>query len=130
MSLGDTIALGIGILDDIIVAEKITAGCTLEAWTGQNIDGDPTFATAVPFEAVVELRSDLKTNAEGLEVLSKTKLTITRPIAATVAANRDNPIDALDKITLPDGTTGPIITTAGLVAGETDAPYMLEVWLG
>jgi hypothetical protein len=130
VSLADTIAQGIGVLDDIIVAEEITAGITLEAWTGQNLDGDPTYAAAVPIEALVELRADLKKNDEGTEILSKTKLTITRPIAANGAAGRREPIDPLDKITLPDGTTGPVITTEGLVDGTTDAPYMLEVWLG
>ena len=62
--------------------------------------------------------------------MSKTKLTFVRPIPDEGTAGRREPIDPRDKITLPDGTAGPIINTGGLVSGGTGKPYMLEVWLG
>ena len=58
------------------------------------------------------------------------KVTILQPITANGTSGRTEPVDPRDKVTLPDGTVGPILDVAGLVNPDTGYPYMFEIWLG
>lgn len=130
MSLADTIATVLGEANTLLTNEELLEPVTIRRWTGQDLSGDPTYAASISVAGLVELKQQLRKNTEGQEVMSKTKLTFTQPIAAEGTSGRREPIDPRDEIILPDGTTGPIIDIAGLVSGGTAAPYMLEVWLG
>jgi len=46
------------------------------------------------------------------------------------AATNNEGIDDNDIITLPDGTTGPIIDMAGFIDAGTGRPFATEVFLG
>jgi hypothetical protein len=131
MSLADVIKDALAVADNLLESEEILEPITVSRWTGQSVEGDPTYAADITPPAIVELKQQLRKDINtGVEVMSKTKLTIVRPIANQGTAGRREPIDPRDKITLPDGTTGPIIDIGGLVSGGTGKPYMLEVWLG
>lgn len=128
--LSDVIADALELADELLEDEQILEPITVARWTGQDVEGDPTYAADITPPAIVELKQQLRKDANGVEVMSKTKLTIIRPIPDEGTAGRREPIDPRDKVTLPDGTTGPIIDIGGLVSGGTGKPYMLEVWLG
>jgi len=130
MSLADVIATALNTADNLLENEEILEPVTIERWTGQDVEGDETYAAAITPPAIVELKQELRKTDTGQEVMSKTKLTFIRPIADQGTAGRREPIDPRDKITLPDGTTGPIVDIGGLISGGTGKPYMLEVWLG
>jgi hypothetical protein len=105
-------------------ANTITASLqvevTHEARTGQDTYGAPTFAAAVARPAIVERKQKLIRDTNGQERLSQHKVTFLQPVT----------LDVRDRITLPDGTTGPILDIAGLVDAGTNAPYYAEVLLG
>lgn len=126
-------------LDEVIrsaiaIAKSVTADLqadiTLKAWTDAGAYGTPTYATAVTLPALVEEKHRLIRNADGEDMMSKTKVTILQPVTANGTTGRREPIDPRDEITLPNGATGPILDVAGLIDPSTGYPYMPEVWMG
>lgn len=121
----------------IATANSITGGVgglqsviTVEAWTGLNGYGKATYASAVNVNAVVERKQQWIRSREGREVLSRARISILEPMTSVTADSRSNPIDLRDRITLPDGTTGPILDVQGPIDPDTSAPFFLEVVLG
>jgi hypothetical protein len=132
-------------LDSIIrklvgVAHKLTtplqATVVHEPWIGTEETpagkktGKPVYGTAVARLALVEYTDALSRRTTGEEVKSRAKVTFLVPIEANGADNRQEPIDPRDRITLPDGTSGPILSINGLVDPSTEEPYLYEVSLG
>lgn len=117
----------------IAVANKLTAKLQVpvshEAWIGDTSNG-PTFRAVVARQALFEKKQRLIRRPDGTEVQQQAMVTIIGPIAADGAANRREPIDPRDRITSPDGTTGPILDVKGLADPATGFPYMYEVALG
>jgi hypothetical protein len=128
MALNDTIASGIATANKITASLQDTVG--FEAWTGKDKFAKPTYAASVNYQALIERKQTLRRKMSGEEVAAQTKITIIGPVANTVATSRHNPIDPRDRITLPDGTIGPIVDVQGLVNPGTSEPYMVEVFLG
>jgi len=119
------------------VTSDLQDDVTHEAWTGDGAYGAPTYAAGVSRPALVErkhelVRKGMEQSSSGAGEIRKTqtKITFLTPITANGASGRTEPIDPRDKITLADGTTGPILKTAGLIDPSTGLPYMMEVWLG
>ena len=52
------------------------------------------------------------------------------PIPPLGVADRVEPLDERDEITLPDGTQPKIVEISGFVDAGTGNPYFHEVWLG
>jgi hypothetical protein len=100
------------------------------AWLGQSGYGDITYASPVTLPALVDQRLSEVRTASGELVNTKAHITFIRVVPPSGGAGRNEPIDARDKIVLPDGTTGPIVATSGLVDPSTARPYVLEVFLG
>lgn len=100
------------------------------AWTGEDGYSKPIYATAVARPAIVEMRQRQRRMPDGREVLQMAVVTFVGPIAPNGAAQRREPVDPRDLITLPSGYTAPILDVVGVVDAGTDAPYMLEVVLG
>ena len=117
----------------IEVANRVTADlqdtCTLTRYTGVNAFSEPTFAAGISVQALVEYKQERVRAASGDDILSSAKITIFGPVTAEGSANRREPIDPRDKITLPDGEIATPIDVEGLGRPSTNAPYMLEVWL-
>ena len=103
----------------IAIADTLTKGVqvdvTLEAWTGQSGFGVESFASPVTIKCVLDLtRKQIKTDS-GREITIVATLTKVGDVAPNGTAGRREPIDPRDRITLPDGTTGPIIDVPGAV---------------
>ena len=130
MSLADILRSGIATINTITADGELQVDVTLEAWTGSDSHGAPTYAAGVTIPAIVEMKNRLINIANGEQVQSRATVTFVRPVTANGATGRREPIDPRDKITLPDGETGPILDVQGVFDSSTDAPYMLEVFLG
>lgn len=115
------------------VTKSVQAKVTHEAWTGQDATTKPTFAPGVPLQAIVEQGPLPFRNALGETIVVRAVLHILEPVEANGAAQREEPIDPRDRITLPNGVVGaPIRGTAtigDLVDPVTGAPYFHTVAL-
>lgn len=100
-------------------------------WISQDVFGAPTYApVGVPYSVIFDERQQQKRDEEGIVVSTRAYLAFLEPIAPNAAAGRLNPLDPRDKIVLPDGTTGPIVSSSGFVDKGTGKPYFHEVWIG
>jgi hypothetical protein len=109
---------------------SLQAVVTHEAWTGTDTFNKPTYATAVSRPAIVDLNQRRSIERDGTVIVSRASITFLSPIAANGASGRREPIDPRDRLTLPDGTTGPILEVAGAVDPTTGYPYAPTVALG
>lgn len=118
MSLASIVRSGVAL------ADRLTASLHVQVvhYTRTSTDGygKPEYDGGTARMAIVEsVAANLRTTA-GDVITPKTKVTFPRPVA----------VSNLDKIVLPDGTTGPILDIVGLVDPATNAVYMVEVLLG
>lgn len=122
------------ILNGVALANRVTGSlqATVQhaAWTGNQADATGSYAAAVDRQALVEFKQRLRRLPTGQEVMQQATVTFIQPVPANGAAERREPIDPRDVITLPNGYTGPILDVSGVVDPGTDAPYMLSVALG
>ena len=120
----------------VALAKSVTStlqdNITLAAWTGQATSGaKPTYAAGVTLPALIEQGPTSFRTARGEVIAVKAVVHILQPVAANGAANREEPIDPRDKITLPNGTVGaPIMGAEGFVDPSTNLPYLYTVALG
>lgn len=123
---------GIATLDS--VTKSLQATVTIFPWLGQDGFGKPILAaTGVAYKAIVEYDPAPDRGANGVTLVVKAKVMILQPIPPTTPnANmaRLNPIDNRDKVVLPNGTTGPIVGTPGVVDPTTNRPYFAEILIG
>lgn len=120
------------------VANQVTASLqatvTHERWKSVDGYGKPTYALAIDRTAIVEKTQRRMQTDTGETVMAKAKVTFLEPIAdldtGSTITGRQHPTDARDRITLPDGTTGPILAIEGMVDPSTERPYFEAVWLG
>lgn len=131
MSLfGDVVEIINDIADNVLGVEMDVIH---KAITGQDGRGKPTYATPVTRRALVIQQRKQVYAGEGKSVWTRAYVgfLFTVPDTAAVAPFvRNNPIDPNDIITLPDGTTGPIVLSGGLLDGETQKTLYNEVYLG
>lgn len=128
MGLQDILRNAVATIND--VTSDLQATITLSRWTGQDVYGAPTYAAAVSYTAIVDMREQQKRNESGQLVMLRALVILVQPLTANGAANRREPIDPRDKITLPDGSTGPIVGSAGIIDSGTNKPYFHEIWIG
>jgi hypothetical protein len=103
------------------------------AWIGDDAYGTSAYASPVARKALVDLSTAPRYSKQGESIETKATLTfldVIPPTQANAGAIRANPIDPRDIITLPDGTTGPIIRIGGFVNADTHLPFVCEVTLG
>ena len=128
MSLLDVLRTGVKIADAI--TKPLQPEVSFERCTGS--DGFGTLAYAegiVPLRAIVEEKQkNVRTSSGELTISSVTVtlLDVDALVAATVGAG----VQVQDRITLPDGRTGPILNTGGFVDAGTGRPIATEVYLG
>jgi hypothetical protein len=95
------------IVAGINIADALTAGVQgtvqYQAYTSANGDGDESYAAAVPLQCVIDMKRRSEVTPSGRIVTTVAKLTFPRG-----GLN----INPKDRITLPDGTTGPLILDA------------------
>jgi len=112
------------------ITSTLQAEVAFEAWVGTDGYAAPVFAPTIALPAIVEMKQRLRRNYTGEEVLQMATVTFLRPVEPNGATGRREPIDPRDRITLPDGTTGPVLDVAGLANPDTAAPYFQVVALG
>lgn len=119
--------------------ESLQGAIVLERWLGENEFGTPTYDEPMELTAVVEKKTkDLKGGSGSQqETLATTYVGIFVPLEAVDPSKmtdpqfvRQGPVDPNDRITLPDGTTGPILNISGFVDKVTSQPLYHEIWLG
>ncbi len=128
MGLQTTLAAGIATAKT--VAASLLDDITIEPFTGNDRTGAPSYAAAVTYPALVEPKQRITKNSLGEDIVSQARVTILEPIAANGTSGRHEPVDTRDKLTLPDGTVGPILDIVGTVNPDTGYPYMFEIYLG
>lgn len=128
MGLLDVVRSGIALANS--VTSDLQANVSHRAWTASSSYGDATLATAVLRPAIVVQSFKMHRTSKGEMVATRAHITFLEPITPNGAAGRMEPIDPRDTITLPDGTTGPIVDISGFIDRETTRPLLVEVWLG
>ena len=131
MGLADVVRSGVAIANS--VTKTLQATVTHKQWIGPSDGyGTETYLDAVERTALVEFKQKMIKTGSGQLVMSRATVTFLEPIPPIGAGvdGRQEPIDSRDIITLPDGTTGPILDISGFVDSGTNAPFFGAVSIG
>ncbi len=102
----------------------------IEQWISQTVHGDDSFASPITVSAVIDRTNKLITIGSEQVTIGAT-LTIIGDVQPNGATGRREPIDPRDRITLPDGFTGPVISSPNAVMDPgTNRGFIHEVMLG
>lgn len=120
-SLASVVRKGIGIIDDVTVSGGLQVTVSHRAYVTQDAlgDGEP-YAAAVSRTAVYVQTTHMFHGAEGSETQSIGKLLFPRAVV----------ISTHDQITLPDGTTPPILEVKGVWDQGAGGRFYTSVELG
>jgi hypothetical protein len=91
--------------------------------------GPVGYTTPVPLKAIVDWKQKQLRTPDGVLSVSRASVMFLDAQALAAATNGEG-IDDTDRITLPDGTTGPILDMAGFIDAGTGHPFAIEVFLG
>lgn len=128
MALDGIIRSVVGIANTVTDSLQVTV--TLQQWLGSDGFGASSYDDPISLKCLLDVRQQERRLPSGQMVMTKAVLQFLEPIAPNGAAGRLEPIDPRDIITLPDGTTGPIVDMEGMVDPTTNRPYFQRVWLG
>jgi hypothetical protein len=126
-------------LDDIIrnavaLANNVTKSLQVviryEPWIGQDEYGTPRYGSRQDLLVIIEYKNKWFSTRSGQEMLVRANIFFLQPLTANGATGRAEPLDNRDRITLPDGTTGPILSVDGVTDSNTQYPYYHAVALG
>ena len=127
MSLLDTLRAGIAVADK--VTQPLQATITFEKFMGSDEYGAPIYAAPTQLPAIVDWKQkQLRTQGGILSVSRASVLFI--DINELMAATNNEGVSDEDRITLPDGTSGPILDMAGFIDAGTGLPMTTEVFMG
>jgi len=110
----------VALADSLASKFSLQSSISHEACVAVSGNGNRTFGTPVTRSAVVVKKQKLVKTASGEIVMSTAYLAFLTPVV----------IGLLDRITLQDGSTGPILNTEGFINVETGNPALTEVYLG
>jgi hypothetical protein len=110
--------MGVGIANS--VTESLQATIQHEVWASQTSRGEQTYAAAVPRKAIVSTKARTFRRRDGEVVTQIARITFLEPIL----------IGPRDRITLPDGKTGPLLDAGGFVDPDAAAAYVTVVAIG
>ncbi len=128
MSLAGTIRSAVATADK--VTKSLQENVAHRAWVSADMMGKMTFDPPISRKAIVEQAIKERRLPDGRLVMTSAKITFLEVILPNGAAKRQEPVDPRDRITLADGTSGPILNITGLRDPEKSRPYLLEIWLG
>jgi len=123
MSLLDVLRSGVAIADG--VTKPLQATIAYERFTGQDAYGSETWAPAVPMKALCDWKQR-QVDGSSVGRISITFLDIKEMVAVTGGLG----VGIHDRITIPDGMTGPINDLSGFIDAGTGHPLATEVFLG
>lgn len=127
MSLLDIVRSAVKIADD--VTKPLQATVSYKRYLSSDATGFKSYASVVSLRAIVDWKQVQLRTAGGILSVSRA-MVMFLDIAALVAATSGNGVSDEDIITLPDGTTGPILDMAGFIDAGTGHPVATEVYLG
>jgi hypothetical protein len=127
MSLISTIRSAVAVADK--VTRPLQSTVAYQRKTGQDVTGAPTYAAAVNLNALIDWKARQVRTVAGILTVSRAVVTFLDAGALSTATGGAG-IDDNDKLTLPDGTTGPILDLGGFIDPGTGVPVATEVFLG
>lgn len=115
------IEIAVGIANNVtknlgLQASVLHQFCPTESGAGSRNLGAP-----VARDAIVVLKQQMVKNPDGQMVMAQARITLLDPTVQ---------VTLLDKFTLPDGTSGPVLAIEGFVSQGADRPALTQVWLG
>lgn len=130
MDLASLIRSGVALADTQTKSAQVPV--TIRRWGGNTGSGDFITADILIVKAIVEKIQKPVKGQNGQETIATTRIAVMEkiPFVMPKVHDRDDPIDEHDQITLPDGSSGVIMATSGLLDPGTNLPYMMEIFLG
>jgi len=128
MSLAGTVRNAVKLIDTVV--KSLEEDVQHQAWISADMFGKSTYAATVTRKALVEQTIKERRLADGRIVMTSAKITFLEVVLPNGAVGRVEPVDPRDKLTLADGTVGPILSVVGFRDPEMGRPYLLEIWLG
>jgi hypothetical protein len=111
------------------VTQSLQALVTYERSLGDNGYGAINYAPPIEMKALVDWKQRMVRTAAGQ--LTVTRATVTfLDVNTLLQVTEYKGLNDEDKITLPDGTTGPILDMGGFVDPGTGIPYATEAMIG
>jgi len=127
MSLLDVLRSGVAIADGIL--KPLECDVSVERYGGTDAYGTDVWLPAITMKAICDWKQSQSTTSSGALTLSRVVVTFI-DIKEMVEKTNGQGISDQDKITLPDGTTGPILNMAGFIDAGTGKPIATDVYLG
>lgn len=126
MSLLDVIRSAVKIADN--VTKPLQATVQFSRCTSTNAYGEPVYAAPVPLRAIVEWKLQNVYTEAG--VLTSSRMSVMfLDVAALASATAGAGVKTKDKIVLPAGETGPIISLDGFLDAGTGQPVATQAFL-
>lgn len=119
MALADIVRSGIALAKSTLSTGELLSTVLLAKWASQNDNGEATYAADVAYEALVTNADDRATTQTGETSVARCKVMFLEDVAIT----------PLDRVTLADGSTGPIVRIDEGVVDATGR-MMVTVYLG
>ena|SRR5580765_3712959 len=127
MSLLDTLRAGVAVADGVTKSVQTTV--SVERYAGSDGYGSDYWFDPVFMKASCDWKQSTVPSADGILVAARVTVTFT-DIKEMQLKTEGKGIGQYDKITLPDGTTGPILGMEGFVDAGTTKPLATDVHLG
>lgn len=127
MSLLDVLRAGVKTINQI--TKPLQATVTVERFIQDPAGYDPMYGPPISMKAIVDWKQKQVRTQQGVLSVSRA-MVMFLDINEMVAATGGEGLDDNDKITLPDGTTGPILDMAGFIDAGTGHPIATEVYIG
>jgi len=107
MSLATLLQSGVKIANNLTASLQVKI--KREAWIGSDQFGKKQYAAADYLDCIVDETLKEIQNTAGQTIAISATLTIVGDVLPNGAAGRREPIDPRDRITMPDGSIGPIV---------------------
>lgn len=128
MDFAGIVRNGIALADSLLKDGEVSV--TWEAWISQDVKGKPTYASPVTLRGILDATRRQR-YIDGRVVTVVATLTILDPVTPNGTAGRHEPIDVRDRIILPDGTSGPIMSAPSAVWDSVmNRPFLNEILIG
>lgn len=119
---------GIKIVKDLM--PDMQSQVTIYPWLGKDVHGDDTYGDPITLPCVVDLTNRVVYQG-AQQVMVFATLDFLGDVQPNGAPGRREPIDPFDKIVLPNGSTGPIVSTPdGVMNPGTNRGFKQSVMLG
>lgn len=117
----------------VAIADKVTRPLqclvTYEREIGADAYGSRVFAAPVPLHALVDFKATMVRTKDGILTATRSTVTLLN-INEIVAATAGQGIGNNDRITYPDGDTGPLLDIGGFVDAGTGHPIATTLMIG